>query len=389
MGGAAVASQLIALDRTRTDGAVCFEVATPQHDAALRRLLRENPMPGQISLSLEREPSYFAAAAIEGPEHQTIVATEAERVICAGSISSRQRFINGTPMRVGYLGGLRMDTSCRGRASVIRRGFERFRQLHEQAGPPIYLTSIVADNRPARRLLESGLEGMPTYRFLGEFVTLVIRRRRRGDFFRPTAAVRRKVRADGLHLIDGSDERAADIVHLLEKDHQQYQFAPVWSANELQPQNFRIAYSQHGTLAACAAIWDQRAIKQTVVRGYANHLRWSRPFINLGAAMLGWPGLPRVGQPIPHAFVSHLAFDPLQPRIDEWLILLSHGPAHTRKIDYLIIGFDARDPRLVHLRKVMRPREYVSRLYVVHWDDGAELARSLDDRLLAPEVATL
>jgi len=41
------------------------------------------------------------------------------------------------------------------------------------------------------------------------------------------------------------------------------------------------------------------------------------------------------------------------------------------------------------LRKVLRPREYVSRLYVVHWDDGAELARSLDDRLLAPEVAIL
>src|SRR5438093_4365727 len=108
MDGTAAAGQLMAPHHSRADGAVRFEVASRQHDATLRRLLRENPMPGRISVSLEREPSYFAAAAIEGPEHQTIVAIEGDRVICAGSISARQRFINGQPMRVGYLGGLRM-----------------------------------------------------------------------------------------------------------------------------------------------------------------------------------------------------------------------------------------------------------------------------------------
>jgi hypothetical protein len=389
MDGTAVASQLIALGQTPDSNAVRFEVASTGHDAALRHLLRENPMPGQISLSLEREPSYFSAAAIEGPEHQTIIATEGNRVLCAGSISSRLRFINGAPLRVGYLGGLRMDASCRGRTSVIRRGYELFRQLHEKDGPPIYLTSIIADNLAARRLLERGLKGMPTYRFLGEFVTLVIRRRHRGDFYKPTGLVRRRLREKGLRLVYGSDQQTVDIVDLLNRDHQQYQFGPVWSANELQPQEFRIAYSQEGMPVACAAIWDQRAIKQTVVRGYSNRMRWTRPLINLGAALLGRPRLPRVGQAIQHAFVSQLAVSAAQPKIAEWLILLLHGLAHTRKIDYLTIGFDARDPRLAHLRKVFRPREYISRLYTVFWDDGAELARGLDDRLLAPEVGLL
>jgi hypothetical protein len=41
------------------------------------------------------------------------------------------------------------------------------------------------------------------------------------------------------------------------------------------------------------------------------------------------------------------------------------------------------------LRRVLRPREYISRIYVVHWEDGVALAQSLDDRLLAPEVASL
>jgi hypothetical protein len=388
MDGIAAAGQLMAPHPSWADGSVRFEVASAQHDAPLRQLLRENPMPGRISLSLEREPSYFAAAAIEGPEHQTIVAIEGERVICAGSISTRQRFINGAAMRVGYLGGLRMDASCRGRASIIRRGYDLFRQMHERGGPPLYLTSIVSDNLPARRFLERGLEGMPTYRFLGEFVTLMIRRHH-GEIDKPTGLVRRRLRENGLRLRYGSDERTADIVDLLRRDHRQYQFAPTWSVDELQPENFRVVYWPDSTPAACAAIWDQRSIKQTVVRGYVRHLRWFRLLINLGAAALCRPGLPRMGRPISQAFVSHLAVNPLQPQIAEWLILLLHGPASTRQIDYLTLGFDARDSRLAYLRKVFRPREYASRLYVVHWGDGAELAQSLDGRLLAPEVALL
>ena len=389
MDGIAAASRLMTLDEARACGVVRFEIASPQHDASLRRLLRENPMPGQISLSLEREPSYFAAAAIEGPEHQTVIGIEGERVICVGSISARQRFINGVPMRVGYLGGLRVDASYHGRAAIIRRGYDFFRRLHEQGGPSIYLTSIIADNIAARRLLERNLKGMPTYRFLGEFVTLIIRRRQRREINKLMELVHRRLCEAGLHLREGSDKQITDIAELLQREQSQYQFAPVWAADELQPENFRVVYSGDDRPVACAAMWDQRSIKQTVVRGYAPHLRWLRPVINLGAAVLRRPRLPRIGQPISYAFVSHLAASSLQPQITEWLMLLLQSQTEARGIDYLTVGFDARDPRLAHLRKVFWPREYVSRLYAVHWEDGAELAQSLDARLLAPEVALL
>ena len=389
MDGAAGASQLIVRNPAPAGGGVRFEAARPRHDAALRRLLRENPMPGWIRLSLEREPGYFAAAAIEGPEHRAIVAIEDDRVICAGGVSARRRFVNGAAMPVGYLGGLRMDASCRGRASVIRHGFDLFRRLRRQGGPPIYLTSILADNRPARRLLERGLKGMPTYRFLGDFVTLIIRRRSRWDVADPARLASRRLRTCGLRLPCGSDAPIADIVELVNRDHRRYQFAPVWSAEELNAGDFRVVRGEDDAPAACAALRDDRAIRQAVVRGYAQPLRAFRPLINLGAWVLGRPGLPRIGESVPHAFVSHLVADPLQPRIAEALILLLQGAARARRIDHLTIGFDARDPRLAHLRRTFRPREVVSRLYVVHWEDGEELAQTLDDRLLAPEVALL
>jgi hypothetical protein len=180
-----------------------------------------------------------------------------------------------------------------------------------------------------------------------------------------------------------------EILELLHCGNRQYQFAPVWKAGELRPENFRLVRASDETLEACAAIWDQRSLKQAVVRGYSKRLRWSRPLINAAARLLSRPRLPRVGEPVPNAFVSHLAADPDKPELAAWLIEALSRSAAALNIGWLALGFDARDPRLQYLRKALRPREYTSRLYAVHWGDGAELAAGLDERLLAPEVALL
>jgi hypothetical protein len=121
---------------------VSFRLATPADDAGLRRLLRDNPMAGDVRLSLEREPSYFAAAAIEGPAHHTIVAVEGGRIVGAGGVSARLRYVNGRPAWVGYLGGLRLDAGCRHRMSIVRGGYAMFRKLHEQGCPPTRLGDV-------------------------------------------------------------------------------------------------------------------------------------------------------------------------------------------------------------------------------------------------------
>ena len=165
------------LDRklmTARTGRVPFALATQADDADIRRLLRENPMPGQITLTLEREPDYFADAGLPGTVKQTIVANEGGRVVCVGSCATRERFVNGQPHRVGYLGGLRLDARVTGRFDILRRGYEFFRELQADNPADFYFTSIAADNAPARKFLERGLPGMPAYEFIGEFVTSVV-----------------------------------------------------------------------------------------------------------------------------------------------------------------------------------------------------------------------
>src|SRR5512133_735822 len=113
---------------------IVFDLARPEDDAALRRLLRENPMPGSISVTMEREPSYFRAAGVEGPFHQVAVGRyeETGEVVGMGTRSIRPVYLNGEVRNVGYLGQLRVFRGAGSRALVGRglaRGFEFMKRL--------------------------------------------------------------------------------------------------------------------------------------------------------------------------------------------------------------------------------------------------------------------
>jgi len=361
-----------------------FVVATAEHDALLRALLRDNPMPGSIEISLEREPNYFAGAAIDGAECTTIVSLENGRAICAGAANIRVRYINGEAMRVGYLGSLRLDNTHRGRSSILLRAYQFFRDLHRtHADPPrIYLSSILSKNLPAIRFLERNLPEMPTYTRVTELIALMIRPKRRGPSL-PTGT--------GIRIATNDDLPA--IAAFLNQQNQVYQFAPFWtpeglgSCVGLTPADFQLMHDAGGNLLACGAIWDQRPFRQNVIRGYSPRMRKLRPLFNVAARLLRRSPIHDVGHVIPLAFASHLAAT--TPASLVVLLQSLRRAAFERGIQFLTAGFDSRDPRLAAIRSQFRAREYPSRLYAVRWDDGQSLAQSLDERLLNPDVSLL
>jgi len=123
--------------------AIRLELAVPGDpavDVALRRLLRENPLPGKIVLAYEREPSYFAAAGLEGPFHQTLVARDVAtgEVLGCANRSVRSLFVNGEARPVGYMSQLRLHPRLRRGLRLARclvRAFELYRTLHADGAP--------------------------------------------------------------------------------------------------------------------------------------------------------------------------------------------------------------------------------------------------------------
>lgn len=371
-------------------GRLIVELATPAHEPELRRLLRENPMDGEIRVTLEREPNAHLAAAVEGEPHATVVASEGAnaRIVGMGSRAVMDAFVNGEPRRVGYLSQLRLDRAYRGRLRLLAEGYALLRAQRARGEQAYDLTSIVADNSVARRLLGAGLPGLPSYRPLEPFVTtLVVPPRRRV----PGRAARR------VRLERGSRELLSAIADCLERNGRRFQFARRYSVDTLLSptrsrglgaEDFLVA-TAGDRVVGCLALWDQSGFKQIVVRGYAPRVARWRSLVNLAAPLLGTPRLPEPGAALPHAYLSHIAVDDDSPDIFEALLLAALNEARDRSMTYVVAGFAARHPLLGVVRRHGHPREYVSLLYAVHWDDDAGAVAQLDGRVPHVEVALL
>lgn len=367
---------------------VRFAVATGSDDAAIRRLLRANPMRGEVSLTFEREPDYFHGTDLAGADDKTFVAYEGERLLCMGRCSVQSRFINGQPARVGYLGELRLDASVRGRFDVLRRGYRFFREVYRDDAPDLWFTSIAADNHRSIRFLERGLPGMPRYEFLTEFETLLIPVPR-------GKCAERRLQTGALRCVPGSQTLLPEMVSCLNAHARRHQLATEWTSDNLLPlercglplSDF-IVVLDGVRMVACAALWDQRSFRQTVIRGYGGRAALVRPWINLAAPLIGSARLPAVGSTLAHALLSPLALDENRADLLATVVEKALALSASRGIEFVTLGFEANDPAAATLRKYFRVREYRSRIYRVSWPD-ADAPPHLDGRTILPEVALL
>jgi len=370
-------------------GNVTLEVASPADDPGLRRLLRENPLGGEIRLTFEREPDFFRAAAMQGSPRQTVIARDVRdgRIVGMGSRAVLDVFVNGEPARVGYLSQLRLAGPYRGRVRLLAGGYDLLRASREAGEAPFDLTTIVADNAAARRVLGAGLRSLPAYRELEPFVTLVLPVGRALEFEAPA----------GVRIERGRRDRSGDIAACLERCRRRYQFAPRWTASDLlssvrcpglRPEDFFLAVEGH-EVVGCLALWDQSGFKQTVVRGYGPRLgRW-RPWVNRLARLVRTPTLPDPGAPLHYPFLSHVAVSPDRPEVLLALAAAAHDEAGCRGVPAIVAGFAARDPMLGRFARRFGARRFVSLLYAVHWEDGRRSVDALDGRIPHLEVALL
>jgi len=373
------------LVRAVEDGVV-IEVATPADDAALRQLLRQQSMPGWVRLSMQREPSYFVAAAIEGDRHSTVVAREAATgmLLGMGSRSVRTVFVDGRPRRLGYLGQFRRHPSRRRSIKLLIEAFRFCRGLRGPEELPYDLTAILADNAAALRLFTGGLRGMPRYTAVDRLTTLIF-----------PARAARWPRGEPHAEAAGPDDIPRIATHL-QNIHSRHQFAPVWTADDLRcpvrcpalaAGDFQVV-REGGDVLGCAALWDQRSFRQIVVEGYSRPLAVLRPAINLGAALLGYPKLPRPRSPLKLAYVSHVAVENDDPAIFAALLRGVAGSAGSRGVELLAIGMSNGNPLLRVVGRMYPCRRIESVLCLVH-DEGDAPCRPLDGRMAHPEIAVL
>ena len=338
------------------------------------------------TLSFEREPDAGVAARIDGEVHQTIVAREraSGRIAAIAARTIHRAFVNGEPMRIGYLGQLRIARTFRASCTLMSAGYAFCRALHDADPVPLYITSVLSGNVAARRLLVDLLyRDAPAMRPIGRLLTVVARPGRM-----PRASP-----ATGLSIHRGSSELVPEIVDLLQRNGRRHQFARVWTSGDLTaplgPGVEHLLVARAGTrIVGCLACWDQRAFKQVRVRGYAPALRRWRWLINACGGLTGTPSLPPVGRRLEMAYLSHVAID--DDRTDVLRALLSRvGDVVPADVEQVVAGFSQDSPLLEAFRGGVRSRLYESVLFAAAWPDGEHAIRSIDGRRPHLEIAVL
>jgi len=361
-------------------------LATPENEHLFRAVLRANPVGGNIAISMEREPNALFAAGVSGDQYDLLMGVRDDNgeAVVTGGRYELDLFINGKPRRTGYLGELRSAGGFGFRREYLLLCYREMRRCHERGHVPYYLTTIIADNLPARRLLEANLRGMPVYEPRGSIATLSIPVRA-GGRVRSRLAVER-----------ARDEDIAGIAASLLERGSRYQFMPEWTEQVLRcPSRSRglgaadFLLVRGGALRASLALWDQRKFKQSIIRGYGGRFARWRAAYNVVAPLLRRPPLPPPGARLESAFLSHVNVEPDDADAVVALVAAACREASTRGLDYVMLGLDEADPLAAVLGARFPTHRYVSRVYVVYWEDGAQAASEVDGRMLHPEVAIL
>ncbi len=345
-----------------------YRLATEADDAAIRRLLRENGMPAWVEMTMEREPSYFAGHNQFGRDW-AVIAEEQEQVVGMYSAAVMPVHLNGVQSRVGYLGGLRVDPRHRNRIRQLRGGYESVLRLAPEE-VPLWFTVIAAENKPARRLLEAGIAGLPTYYPQGDYITFAISAKSRWRDRRPRLSTEPAGEAPW-NWRRATSEDAASIVTFHNEHASSYQYAPVIDGALVKRLPFYIA----GNLDAVAALWDQRAFKQIVARRYKSPA--AIKLYNAWARLTGRITLPGEGKPLDQTFIAFFACKEPSHELISSLLLHCETPVAS-------IGMHATNPLRDTIER-FKPISYPAKLYAVTFN-GQPNMRGLPAQ---PEAALL
>ena len=351
-------------------------LAEPCHDAGIRRMLRETPIPGRIEVAYTREPDFFLGSGLAGAFNQTIVVTKDDSPVGIGCRSIRTQYVNGEPTDMGYLSSLRAASRKHG-AAGLAPAYRFLRDLHQDGRAPVYTTTIVEDNHHAKALLTSRRAGLPRYIDHGLYETYMIglnpRRRNRTS-------------VAGVEVRRGVDVELSAIVSFLQREGARRQFFPVYQQSDFEtdatrgfsPADFYVAFRKE-QIVGVVGCWDQQAFKQNVIEAYRGGLKAARPVVNMLMRVRGYKGLPLPGEQIKLLYASFVCVSGDDALVLEALLERIHADRSGHAWHFLAIGFHGVDPLRAAVRHFFKIK-YLSRLYVVCWDDGEGFCQNLDPR---------
>lgn len=362
--------------------------ATFAHENELKRISNETSMPGAIRLAYCRNPNFFDSLSVLGQKNNVGVAIDVakQKVVGFGVRSIKNVYINDKVESVGYLSNLRLMEEYRGTRALIK-GFKYLEKLHQDQHCSFYLTTIMSDNKLAKRLLTTDRAGLPHYHYWGKYNTYLI-----------AANDRKKIKAHLNITIDlALPTDLTDIVKFLQNEGKNKQFFPFYDKQDLLSdsgmlrglslKNILIA-KMNQEIVGLLGLWDQNNFKQITINGYNAWLGTLRPIYNLIAKIKGSPKLEPPGSLLNLYYGAMVVVKNNDSNIFE--MLLNKALCHTfmAKKAFIALGFHESDSLNITVNRY-RKRIISSDLYLVSFDQSKSDFLNLKQKIPYLELGAL
>ncbi len=310
-------------------------LATRDDNPRLLELTRHTPMPGVISLRIDREPDFFRLADLRGGG-AVLVAEEDERLVGCISLTSRLSYIGGEPRTLWYIGDLKVHPDYRGRGVGVALGGAA-QDLLTVRDADLLFCVVSAGNRRALSFLE-GRFNFPAFHYLGRFHVgqyLSFRYKNRGPY---TVTVATCDDIPAVSRLYHHHARKHELAPVLEES----DWDTAISATDGHEQ---VLVARHrGTVCGLATVFDATPVKQHVVMGIPRHIRLvAAPLRPLGRFSPAFR-LPRPGQTAHMLYVRHLCLAAGHEAASPSLLRTACREAHSRGYPLVVIGPHDRDP---------------------------------------------
>lgn len=338
-------------------GPLRIREAKPTDEPALREL-SEAEMPGTIRMSLAQSPDFFAAECLRGETRLGILTDDSDAVLGCGARVVRRAWFNGEWRRTGYYCTLRAFASGRN-ARAVFKAYEWAREV-EHSDPLLVITStIMSGNERARRLLTSRRFALPAYLDAGEIMTFTAT---------PKALKYFGESVDDVEVLSGDDVGETDLREFYSRNNQPlFPELPEPLPAGIGLKDF-IVIRRNGKIVASAALWNQRAMRQVRITGYAPWLAAMRPLANAFLALMKFPKLPAPGSELRFRYLAFRKIDG-----DDGLLrlILREAGEMLESDECLSFSLHGRDrflPRLNGLKAI----RVSSRLYTLSYDENPQ-----------------
>lgn len=322
-----------------------LRLATRDDNAALLELFGAVPMQGDLVLSTQRAPDYFALFDLQRGATEVWVTEEAGRLDAMGALHVRDGWLEGRPCRVGYLGDLRTRFSARRALSLPRLYgplLEGFAQRH---GVDVFLTAVMATNAAAHQALvrrKPRREAQPHYTPLRRFGAVSVQ-----------FTLRRKPRPGPFTVRRATPEDVPAMAALLDADHRARPFGYRYDTGELEHRLARwpglrvedsyLAFDAGGRLVGCTSAWDPAAVKRYRVLAYRGGMRWVRFGFDGLATVLRLPKLPAPGEDFRYFYLCNTSIAGEDPAIFRTLVERVYADFHGRGYHFFTLYLDEAD----------------------------------------------